>query len=279
MCTKLHLPPWLHVKRGPSTLPTQEILKNYHVKSVCEEAKCPNRLECFGKKRATFLALGSKCTRSCPFCNIESTKKGSEIDENEPQNIAQASQKLKLKVIVITMVTRDDLQDGGAHHIAAIIQEVRKTNPTSLIEVLTSDFQGKLENIDLILQAKPDIFNHNIETVHSLSPKIRNKADYDRSLKVLSHAKSSNLVKKIKSGLLLGFGEKEEEVKSSLNDLLQVGCDIVTIGQYLSPSPKHLKVTDYIHPDQFKAYADYGHQIGIHQVISAPLIRSSYYPK
>lgn len=271
-------PSWLHRKipKGGEIFKTSAILDKYKLNTVCEEAKCPNRFECYTKKTATFLALGKQCTRNCGFCDIDFSKtpKGAEADE--PKRIALSVKDLGLKHAVITMVARDDLPDEGASHIAAIIRRIRQENNGVTIEVLTSDFSGRLDLLDVVLLEKPEIFNHNIETVRSLSPRIRHKAQYDRTLSVLHHAKSSQKSLFVKSGIMVGLGETEKEVQETLQDLFQAGCDIVTIGQYLQASKQKLRVKDFITPQQFKKYEDYGLKIGLKHVYSGPFVRSSY---
>ena len=269
-------PSWLHRKlpRGGMLHQTQEIVKKYRLNTVCEEAKCPNRLECFSKKTATFLALGKTCTRSCGFCDIDFSKNPLSPEEDEPQRIALSAKNLGLKHVVITMVARDDLLDGGAFHVAKIIQALQKELPKGTIEILTSDFCGNETSLETVLKAGPDIFNHNIETVRRLSPRVRHKASYDRSLNVLRFAKGK--VPLLKSGIMVGLGEEKEEVEEALRDLKEVGCDIITIGQYLQADHRKLCVKAFITPKQFKAYEDYGYKINIKHVYSGPFVRSSY---
>lgn len=271
-------PSWLHRKipKGGEIFKTSAILDKYQLNTVCEEAKCPNRFECYTKKTATFLALGKQCTRNCGFCDIDFSKtpKGAEADE--PKRIALSVKDLGLKHAVITMVARDDLPDEGASHMAAIIQAIRRENKGVTVEVLTSDFSGKLDLLDVVLFEKPEIFNHNIETVRSLSPRIRHKAQYDRTLSVLRHAKNSEKSLFVKSGIMVGLGETENEVQETLQDLFQAGCDIVTIGQYLQASKQKLRVKTFVTPEQFKKYEDYGLKIGLKHVYSGPFVRSSY---
>jgi lipoic acid synthetase len=271
-------PSWLHQSQPKSTelIRTKEILKKSDINTVCEKAKCPNRCECYAKKTATFLALGNQCTRNCSFCDIDFAKTPEKPDNNEPFNIAKAAKELELKHVVITMVTRDDLIDEGASHIALIIKRIRKEIPNISIEVLTSDFSGKKELIDIVLDSKPDIFNHNIETIRSLTPKIRNKAEYDRSLQVLSIAKNNKNSHLIKSGLMVGLGESTDDVKQTIKDLYNIGCDIITIGQYLQASKKKLKVQSFIHPNLFKSYEEYGYSLGVKHMYCSPFVRSSY---
>jgi len=271
-------PSWLHRKlpTGGQIFKTNAILEKYQLNTVCEEAKCPNRLECYTKKTATFLALGKECTRNCGFCDIDFSKtpKGPEADE--PRRIALSVKELGLKHAVITMVARDDLPDQGASQIAAIIQEIRKENKGVTIEVLTSDFSGDVKLLYIVLKERPEIFNHNIETVRALSPRIRHKAEYDRTLAVLRHAKESGLVVFVKSGIMVGLGETEDQVKETIKDLHEAGCDIVTIGQYLQASRSKLRVKGFIHPDLFKAYEGYGLGLGVRHMYCGPFVRSSY---
>ena len=271
-------PKWLHRKlpKGKNLFQTSTILEKYHLNTVCEEAKCPNRMECYTNKTATFLALGKECTRNCGFCDIDFSNSPKAPEEDEPVRLALSVKELGLKHLVVTMVARDDLPDKGALHMAKIIAETRRVNPHVSIEVLTSDFSGDFQALELLLKAKPNIFNHNIETVRSLSPKIRHKAEYERSLSLLRYAKDSSLPSFIKSGIMVGLGEKESEVKETLQDLKNAGCDIVTIGQYLQASAKKLRVKAFIEPAIFDSYAAYGKAIGIRYVYSGPFVRSSY---
>ena len=271
-------PSYLHRKipAGGSLFKTHEILEKYRLNTVCEEAKCPNRMECYTKRTATFLALGKECSRSCGFCDIDFSKTPKAPEADEPLRVALSVKELGLKHAVITMVARDDLPDGGASHIAAIIREIRQHNPETTIEVLTSDFGGNLQALDLVLEERPEIFNHNIETVRSLSPRVRHKATYDRTLQVLSHAKKRGLSTFIKSGIMVGLGEQEEEVKETIRDLHTAGCDIITIGHYLQPNRHKLTVKAFVPPEQFELYAHYGKNLGVKYVYSGPFVRSSY---
>jgi lipoyl synthase len=271
-------PSWLHSRlpAGNQVFKTGDIVQKYRLNTVCEEAKCPNRLECYTKKTATFLALGKACTRNCGFCDIDFTKTPKAPEADEPHRIALSVKELGLKHVVITMVARDDLPDQGASHIAAIIEEVRKENPNVTIEVLTSDFSGNVKLLYICLSAKPEIFNHNIETVRALSPRIRHKAEYDRTLLILRAAKESGHPIFVKSGLMVGLGETKEEVKQTIKDLHEAGCDIITIGQYLQPSRNKLRVKEFVHPDQFKAYEEYGLSLGVRHMYCGPFVRSSY---
>ena len=271
-------PKWLHRKlpRGGNLFKTNEVVAKYGLSTVCEEAKCPNRLECYSKKTATFLALGSACTRACGFCDIDFAKEPKAPEEDEPKRIALSAKDLGLKHVVITMVARDDLEDQGASHIARIIQEIRKESPSSTIEVLTSDFSGNLKALDTVLQENPEVFNHNIETVRSLTSKVRHKATYERTLSVLDYAKKQNKSLFIKSGIMVGLGEEKQEVFDTIKDLKDIGCDIITIGHYLQASRLKLRVKRFVTPEEFKAYEAYGLKIGVANMYCGPFVRSSY---
>ncbi len=271
-------PSWLHRKLplGGQIFQTNAILDKYRLNTVCEEAKCPNRLECYTKKTATFLALGKECTRNCGFCDIDFSKTPKAPEEDEPERIALSVRDLGLKHAVITMVARDDLPDQGAGQIAAIIRAIRGKNKGVTVEVLTSDFGGDVKLLYIVLEEGPEIFNHNIETVRSLSPRVRHKAQYDRTLHLLRSAKDSKKTVFVKSGIMVGLGETPQEVQETIQDLALAGCDIITIGQYLQASRTKLLVKEFIHPDQFKAYEDYGLSLGVKHIYSAPFVRSSY---
>lgn len=275
---KGRFPSWLHRKlpRGSNLFKTNEIVEKYKLNTVCEEAKCPNRLECYSKKTATFLALGKECTRACGFCDIDFAKQPKPLEADEPLRIAKSAKDLGLKHVVITMVARDDLPDQGASQIAKILKAIRQESPGCTTEVLTSDFNGKMESLDIILDAAPEVFNHNIETVRALTPRVRHVATYERTLSVLRHAKASNKSRFVKSGLMLGLGETQPQVHESLRDLKDAGCDIVTIGQYLQADRGKLVVKSFVTPEEFAAYRDYGQSIGIKNVYSGPFVRSSY---
>jgi lipoic acid synthetase len=272
-------PSWLHrdLPQGKAALDTSTILAKYRLNTVCEEAKCPNRFECYSNKTATFLALGKACTRNCGFCDIDFSKTPQPPEADEPLRIALSVKELGLKHVVITMVARDDLPDGGASSIAAIMRAVREENPATSIELLTSDFCGNTASLDLVLQEKPDVFNHNIETVRELTPRVRHKATYDQTLRMLSHAKASNLATHIKSGLMVGLGETGAQVEETLRDLCQAGCDIITMGQYLQPNQRKLLVKEFITPEQFKVYETYGYSLGVKKMYCGPFVRSSYH--
>ncbi len=271
-------PSWLHRKlpQGKGVMQTRHILSKYGLNTVCEEAKCPNRTECYSKKTATFLALGKECTRSCGFCDIDFSKAPKEPEADEPERIAFSVRDLGLRHAVITMVARDDLPDGGALHIAKIIESIRRENPQCSIEVLTSDFSGNFEAIDTVLAAKPDVFNHNIETVRALSSRVRHKASYDRTLSLLAYVKKKGKGLLLKSGIMVGLGESGSQVKETIDDLSRVGCDIITIGQYLQADRRRLGVKAFIPPSQFKAYEEHGYAKGVKQMYCGPFVRSSY---
>lgn len=271
-------PSWLHrnLPKGGNLFKTNAILSKYRLNTVCEEAKCPNRFECYSNKTATFLALGKACTRNCGFCDIDFTKTPKAPEEDEPLRIAGSVKELGLQHVVITMVARDDLPDEGAGHIAAIIRTVRSACPGVSIEILTSDFSGQHSSLDIVLKEKPDVFNHNIETVRALTPRVRHKATYDRSLSVLNYVTHSTRAGHVKSGMMVGLGETPAQVKETIFDLHHVGCDIITIGQYLQPSSKKLLVKEFVTPAQFKQYEEYGHSIGVKQMYCGPFVRSSY---
>lgn len=273
-------PSWLHRKlpKGNEIKQTGSVLSAHRLHTVCEEAKCPNLLECWSKKTATFLVMGKECSRNCGFCDIDFTKSPKPLDLEEPVRVAESVNELGLKHVVITMVARDDLEDGGSSHLCKVIQEIRHMNDKATIEVLISDLMGNIEALDRLLQVGPEIFNHNIETVRSLTPRVRHKATYERTLQVLSYAAGHRYYSgmRVKSGLMLGLGEQESEVFETLRDLRSVGCDVVTMGQYLQANPRKLLVKEFIHPDQFKKYEDYGYSIGIPYMYCGPFVRSSY---
>lgn len=271
-------PKWLHrrLPAGGNLFKTGAIVEKYRLNTVCEEAKCPNRMECYSKQTATFLALGKQCTRSCGFCDIDFSKTPKAPEADEPERIALSVKELGLRHVVVTMVARDDLPDFGAAHIAAIICAVRSENPKVSIEVLTSDFSGSTASLDTVLAEAPEIFNHNIETVRSLTPRVRHKATYDRTLEVLRHAKQSGRTAFVKSGIMVGLGETEEEVKETIRDLHAAGCDIITIGHYLQADRHRLSVKSFITPESFKAYEEYGKSLGVKYMYCGPFVRSSY---
>lgn len=273
-------PSWLHRKlpKGSELKQTGDILSSNRLHTVCEEAKCPNLLECWSKKTATFLIMGKACTRNCGFCDIDFSKAPKALEEDEPERVAQSIKELGLKHVVITMVARDDLIDGGSQHLVAVMEMIRRRSPHVTIEILTSDFAGNVTALSQVLAAQPEIFNHNIETVRDLTPRVRHKATYDRTLEVLRYAAEHRLQTgmKVKSGLMVGLGETEEQVFQTLEDLKNAGCDIVTIGQYLQPNRHKLLVKTFVQPDQFKKYEAYGYEIGLTHMYCGPFVRSSY---
>ncbi len=277
MNTLKRKPDWLKVKiENPKNLNhVNTLIRSLNLNTVCHGANCPNRLECFSKKTATFMILGGVCSRHCRFCNIESGKL-LPPDLNEPFRVAKAVEELGLKHAVITSVTRDDLHDGGAGLFADTIKAIKAVSIDTIIEVLIPDFKGDFEALKVVMDAKPHIINHNVETVERLYADIRPEADYEQSLTLLKRVKEYDANIFSKSGFMLGLGETEEEVKVLINHLKAHNVDILTIGQYLPPSEYHAPLIDYIHPDQFVAYGKYATEIGISSVASSPLVRSSY---
>lgn len=273
-------PSWLHRKipEGSGISLTGRAITENRLHTVCEEAKCPNLLECWSKKTATFLVMGKECTRACGFCDIDFSKTPKYLDLEEPARVAESVKALGLKHVVITMVARDDLEDGGAQHLVKVIEAIKQLELKATIEVLTSDFKGNQTSLDLILNSKPDIFNYNIETVRSLTPKVRHTATYDRTLWLLNYVKTHAVNKDmlVKSGLMVGLGEKENEVEETILNLKNAGCDIITIGQYLQANRHKLLVKSFVTPDQFKKYEDFGYRVGIKHMYCGPFVRSSY---
>lgn len=270
-------PSWLKVKIELSSnlKQVQALTRTLNLNTVCQEANCPNRLECYNKGTAAFMILGSVCTRNCRFCNVSSGKPDA-VDCNEPVHVAEAIKKLDLKHAVITSVTRDDLPDGGAMHFNNVINEIHKLNPNTSVEVLIPDLKGDLDSLKIILDAKPEILNHNVETVPRLYKDVRPQAIYKRSMDLLYNVKKINSNILTKSGFMLGLGETEEEIIQLLKELKEINCDIVTIGQYLAPSEEHIEVVEYIHPDVFEKYRQIGMDMGFKYIASSPLVRSSY---
>ncbi|MEN3184405.1 MAG: lipoyl synthase [Atribacterota bacterium] len=271
------LPSWIKRRFPPQEEweSVQRLLRTLALHTVCESARCPNIGECFRRGTATFLILGNVCTRSCRFCAVAKGTPGP-LDPEEPERVAEAAQRLNLKHVVVTSVTRDDLPDGGAGHFAATIGAIRRVLPQATVEVLVPDFQGKEEALDTVLAARPDVLNHNVETVPRLYPSVRPQAHYERSLWLLKRAKEKAPGILTKSGLMVGLGETREEVEGVLRDLRGVQCDIVTIGQYLRPSVHHLPVAAYIPPEEFAYYREYALRLGFLGVASGPFVRSSY---
>ena len=266
---------WLKTKlqSGLQFVHVNNIVKEHGLHTICSSGRCPNLNECWNKGTATFMISGEICTRSCKFCNTL-TGRPLPLDPTEPAKIAESIQLMNLKHAVVTSVDRDDLPDGGAYHWAATIEAIRKTNPDTTLEVLIPDFDGKIGLLDIVIDQKPDIISHNLETVRRLTPSIRTKAKYDISLKVLSYIHSQGII--AKTGIMLGLGETEEEVLTFMDDALATGCSILTIGQYMQPSRKNISVSEYITPSKFEEYKITGLQKGFRIVESAPLVRSSY---
>lgn len=256
------------------TRTVRKILKSNCLNTVCEGARCPNKNECYSNHTATFLIMGSVCTRNCRYCNI-SCQRPEPLDENEPLHVAQAVKDLGLKYAVITSVTRDDLPDGGANHFAKCINEIRKISPNTKIEILTPDFKGNEESLNTIIKAHPDVFNHNIETARDIFKTARPQGNYDTSLGVLKYVKENSDIK-TKSGFMIGLGEDIEQIKQTITDLYSVKCDILTIGQYIQPSKEHLPVAKYYNPEEYEELKDIAKNIGIKYFQIGPLVRSSY---
>lgn len=274
----LRLPPWLRVSLPKSGCfgHTDGLINDLKLHTVCRSARCPNIFECYSRNTATFLIMGGVCSRSCAFCNIGAGALAP-LDPGEPERVAQAAAALNLVHVVVTSVTRDDLADGGASHFAATIQAVRAALPQAIIEVLIPDFQGSAAALSAVLEAKPDILNHNVETVPDLYPQIRPQGNFEQSLELLRRAGEAGFINK--SGLMVGLGEDDAAVHGVLEDLAGINCRIVTVGQYMRPSRQHPPVKRYVHPDIFESYAEYGKKLGIPYVFSAPLVRSSYNAK
>jgi lipoyl synthase len=276
---RLRLPAWLRFPL-PTTdrfAHTRTLLDELRLHTVCQSAMCPNHWECWSKGTATFMIGGDRCTRACSFCAVN-TAKPLPLEADEPARVAEATQRMRLRHVVITGVARDDLSDGGADHFRRTIEAVRAVSPTTVIEVLTPDFNARAPAIDAVVGARPHIFNHNLETVRRLTPSVRSRATYDRSLSVLSRVKAQAGGQVCtKSGLMLGLGETEAELMTALGDLRQAGCDILTLGQYLQPTLKHLPVMEYITPEHFREYGERAKAMGFVHVASAPMVRSSYH--
>jgi len=274
------IPEWLTIKlpKRQGIAEVEGLMRSAKLVTVCEEARCPNLGECWSKKTATFMILGDTCTRSCRFCAVK-TGKGGALDPDEPRRIAESARALGLKHTVVTSVNRDELPDGGSHHFAQTIQWLRDLLPETIVEVLTPDFLGNKVNIQIVVDAKPHIYNHNIETVPRLYRQVRPQARYARSLQLLSYVKESDPEIYTKSGLMVGLGETKAEVISLLEDLKAHAVDAVTIGQYLKPGKNYLDVVEYVHPDVFAEYKAIGEEMGFLFVASGPFIRSSYNAK
>ena len=272
-------PEWLRVKapQWQRVGSVKEVLRDLGLNTVCEEASCPNIGECFHAGTATFLIMGPACTRACPYCDIDFEKKPQPLDSTEPLRLAAAVQRLDLNHVVITSVNRDDLADGGASQFVRCIEEIRRISQKTTIEVLIPDLCGNWQALAAILAAKPEVLNHNTETVPRLYRRVRPQGDYQRSLELLQRARAIVAATYTKSGIMVGLGETDEEVRQVMGDLRAVDCDILTIGQYLQPSSKHLGVQEFVTPEQFNAWREYGESLGFLQIVASPLTRSSYH--
>jgi len=270
-------PEWLRVSRktDPNQQAVEGLLRQLGLNTVCKEANCPNYSDCFSQKTATFMILGTSCTRNCRFCNV-THEKPQELNLDEPQKVAQAVKELTLQYVVVTSVTRDDLPDGGAAHFANTIRAIKNLSPQTAIEVLIPDLQGDMDALKLITEANPEVISHNMETVAALYSQVRSQANYQRSLDLIAAIKKQNPQIKAKSGIMLGLGETKEQVIELFDDLLQAGCELLTIGQYLTPSLNHHPVKEFLPPETFKEYGKIARKQGFTYVASAPLVRSSY---
>jgi len=272
-------PEWLRVKapQWERVGNVKEVLRDLGLNTVCEEASCPNIGECFNSGTATFLIMGPACTRACPYCDIDFEKKPQPLDPTEPDRLAEAVRRMRLNHVVVTAVNRDDLADGGAAQFARCIRAIRAASPGTTIEVLIPDLCGNWDALAIILQAEPEVLNHNTETVPRLYRRVRPQGEYGRSLELLQRTRQLAPWVYTKTGIMVGLGETDEEVRQVMRELRSVDCDILTIGQYLQPSQKHLGVQDFVSPAQFDAWRSYGESLGFLQVVSSPLTRSSYH--
>ncbi len=270
-------PPWLRVKYfgGPNHQDLKRIMRTLNLHTVCESARCPNEGECWEHRTATFMILGNICTRACGFCSVPSGKPLGPPEEDEPDRVAQAAAAMGLKYVVVTSVNRDDQPDGGAHIFARTIEEIRRRIPGCKLEVLIPDFRGVWDALDMVIAARPDVLNHNIETVERLSRCVRSAARYERSLELLQRSRQAGMV--TKSGMMLGLGEEREEVLATMRDLASHGVQILTIGQYLQPTRDHLPIARFVPPEEFAEYKRAGMEMGFSHVESGPLVRSSYH--
>lgn len=277
--TRVRLPEWLRIKlpQSNSYFQTRALLDDLRLHTVCESAKCPNHWECWSKGTATFMIAGDHCTRACGFCAVK-TAKPLALEADEPMRVAEATRRMKLNHVVITAVARDDLKDGGALHFKKTIEAVRDLNPGIIVEVLVPDFNDNDAAIETVLEAAPEIFNHNLETVRRLTPSVRSRATYDRSLRVLAKVKARGGERiHTKSGIMLGLGETEVELLTAMRDLREANCDILTLGQYLQPTRAHLPVVEYVTPQKFQDYGAIARELGFIHVASGPMVRSSYH--
>ena len=277
---RLRKPDWLkrNLPTGPTYEKVRKLLSKSGLHTVCQEAKCPNMWECFSQHTSTFLIMGPNCTRNCRFCAVEHGHLWPP-DPEEPVRVAEAAREMKLKYVVITSVTRDDLPDGGAGHFAETVRQVKNRIPDALVEILIPDFLGDMNALNTVMESSPDVLNHNIETVSRLYPSVRPEADYRRSLAVLRQAKQLKASGFTKSGLMLGIGELPGEVEATLKDLVEAGCNILTIGQYLQPSKKHIEVDRFVPPEEFDNWRNTALETGFSEVASGPFVRSSYHAK
>lgn len=271
-------PEWIKVRlpNNPVFFSTKDLVSDLRLHTVCESAQCPNRWECWSGGTATFMIAGERCTRACGFCAVD-TAKPMPLEVDEPQRVAEGVRRLGLNHVVITAVARDDLADGGADHFGRTIEAIRAMDRKIAIEVLVPDFNGKDDSIRRVVDARPDIFNHNLETVERLTPKVRSRAKYRLSLDVLRRAKEMDPAMMTKSGIMLGLGETENELFEAMDDLRESGVQILTLGQYLRPTPNHLPVVEYVNPETFQLYGEIARNKGFQFVASAPLVRSSYH--
>ncbi|MDD1422218.1 lipoyl synthase [Dolichospermum sp. ST_sed1] len=272
-------PDWLRVKapQWERVGNVKEILRDLALNTVCEEASCPNIGECFNAGTATFLIMGPACTRACPYCDIDFEKKPQALDPTEPTRLAEAVRRMQLNHVVITSVNRDDLPDGGASQFVHCINAIHEVSPQTTIEVLIPDLCGNWQALEIILQAKPEVINHNTETIARLYRRVRPQGNYERTMELLQRSRQISPSTYTKSGIMVGLGETDTEIRQVMEDLRRVDCDILTIGQYLQPSQKHLQVSDFITPAQFAAWQTFGEELGFLQVVSSPLTRSSYH--
>ena len=271
-------PDWIKVRlpSNPVFFSTKALVSDLRLHTVCESAQCPNRWECWSQGTATFMIAGDRCTRACGFCAV-TTAKPFALEQDEPQRVAEAVMRMKLNHVVITAVARDDVPDGGALHFAQTIEAIRERDPSIIIEVLVPDFNGKDDSLRTVLEAAPHIFNHNLETVERLTPVVRSRAKYKLSLEFLRRAKELREDVVTKSGLMLGLGETETEIFQAMDDLREHGVEVLTMGQYLRPTPQHLPVVEYIRPEVFDLYGEIARKKGFTHVASGPLVRSSYH--
>jgi len=272
-------PDWLRVRApgGPSYAHLKQVLRSRNLFTVCEEAHCPNVGECWGGGTATFMVLGEICTRGCRFCAVTSGDPGGRVDAQEPENVAAAAAEMSLDYVVLTMVDRDDLPDGGAGQVAACVEAIKERTPEIIVEALVGDFRGDEEAIDTICNGRPDVFSHNVETVERLQQAVRDRrCGYEQSLEVLARAKAHSLSPYTKSSIMLGLGETEDELVATMRDLRRHGVDFLTLGQYLQPSHRHLAVREFVSPEQFERLQNLAESLGFSYVASGPLVRSSY---